>query len=211
VPGGLLQVMRNSPLSPCPGCGALFPEHDGPTHRYIGASAGCWALFSWSVANGGTDVTELIEQSRIPDSSVSVPAHNDAPLIESLWGDAYGVQHHGGNSPQAVQSVAVHLLDLHGIISGKTTRPGWAIERALRVRGVFQKLSPPTLGSALTFRHLFPGGGVGTPATRSQYVVSVYESWMALHRSILEQWYERYVVPDETRGTHPQPRRDRMS
>jgi hypothetical protein len=27
-------VMRHSALSPCPGCGALFPPHDGPTHRY---------------------------------------------------------------------------------------------------------------------------------------------------------------------------------
>jgi hypothetical protein len=193
--------MRNSPLSPCPGCGALFPEHDGPVHRYIGASAGCWALFSWSKANGATGVAELVEQSRIPDGGLSLPVRNDAPLIGSLWGDAYGVQHHGGESPQAVQSVAVHLLDLHGIISGKTTRPGWAIERALRVRGVFQKLSPPRLGSALTFRHLFSGGGVSEPVTRGQYVISVYEAWMALHRATIEHWFERYVVPDETRDT----------
>lgn len=102
-----------------------------------------------------------------------------------------------GDSPQAIQSVAVHLLDLHGIISGRTTRPNWAIERALRARGVFHKLDPPPLGSALTFRHLFNGGGVGTPVTKSQYVVSVYEAWMALHRSVVEQWYERYVVADE--------------
>ena len=27
-------------LLPCPGCGALFPPSDGPTHRYLGASAG---------------------------------------------------------------------------------------------------------------------------------------------------------------------------
>jgi hypothetical protein len=202
--GSVADVMRNSALSPCPGCGALFPEHDGPTHRYLGASAGCWALFSWLAASGQTEVNALVAQSRIPDARVPVPAHGDASMIESLWGDAYGVQHHGGDSPQAIQSVAVHLLDLHGIISGKTTRPGWAIERALRVRGVFQKLDPPTLGSALTLRHLFPGGGVGIPVTRSQYVVSVYEAWMALHRSIVEQWYERYVVPDKTRGTHSQ-------
>jgi hypothetical protein len=191
----------SSELSPCPGCGALFPPHDGPTHRYLGASAGCWALFSWAVVSGTTDVTGLIAQSRIPANQVPIPARSNASLIESLWGDAYGVQHHGGTSPQAIQSVAVHLLDLHALISGKTTRPGWAIARALRVRGVFQKLEPPALGSALTFRHLFPGGGVGTPITRSQYVVSVYEAWMELHRSIVEQWYERYVAPDETRGT----------
>jgi len=128
---------------------------------------------------------------------VPVPAHSDALPLDPLLGDAYGVQHHGDDSPQAIQSVAVHLLNLYGIISGKTTRPGWPIGRALRTRGVFHKLDPQALGSALTIRHLSPGGGVVTPITRSQYVVSVYEAWMALHRSIVEQWYERYVVPGQ--------------
>lgn len=145
-------------------------------------------------------MSELVAQSRIPDNGVRVPVHSDASPIESLWGDAYGVQHHGGTSAQAVQSVAVHLLDLHAVITGKTTRPNWALGRAIRVRGVFRKLEPPPLGSALTWRHLFPGGGVTTPVTRSQYAVSVYETWMALHRSVVEGWYERYVVPDEIRG-----------
>ena len=189
--------MRHSALSPCPGCGALFPPYDGPTHRYLGASAGCWALFNWSVVSGGTDVTGLIAQSRIPDSLAAVPERGDALSLDSLWGDAYGVQHHGDNSSQAIQSVAAHLLDLHGIITGHTTRPGWALGRAVRTRGVFHKLAPPPLGSALTYRHLFHGGGVVTPVTRSQYAVSVYEAWMALHRSTVEQWYERYVVPDQ--------------
>ena len=110
------------------------------------------------------------------------------------------MQHHGEDSTQAIQSVAAHLLDLHAIITGQTTQPGWAIGRAVRTRGVFHKLAPPPLGSALTYRHLFPGGGVVTPVTRSQYVVSVYEAWMALHRSTVEQWYERYVVPDQVLG-----------
>ena len=184
-------------LAPCPGCGALFPPVDGPTHRYIGASAGCWALFTWSTTTEEPDATGLVAQSRIPENLVPVPAHGDALPLDSLCGDAYGVQHHGDDSPQAIQSVAVHLLNLHGIISGKTTRPGWPIGRALRTRGVFHKLDPPALGSALTFRHLFPGGGVVTPVTRSQYVASVYEAWMALRRSTVEHWYERYVVPDQ--------------
>jgi hypothetical protein len=187
-------------LSPCPGCGALFPSYDGPTHRYVGASAGCWALFGWALVSGGTDAIGLAAQSRIPERLVPIPAPSDAPPIDMLFGDAYGVQHHGDNSPQAIQSVAVHLLNLHGIISGKTTRPRWAIDRALRTRGVFRKLAPPALGSALTFRHLFPGGGVVTPVTRSEYVLSVYETWMALHRSTVEQWWERYVAPDEARA-----------
>ena len=196
--------MSHSKLSPCPGCGALFPPYDGATHRYIGASAGCWAVFNWSVVGGGIGVTNLIAQSRIPDNLAPIPEPSDALPPDALWGDAYGVQHHGGNSPQAVQSVALHLLNLHGIISGKTTRPRWPIERALRTRGVFHKLDPPAIGRALTVRHLFPGGGVITPVRRSQYVVSVYEAWMALHRSVVEQWYEHYVVSEQPRGVSSQ-------
>jgi hypothetical protein len=144
----------------------------------------------------GHDTTGLVAQSRIPETHVQIPANTDASTLDALFGDAYGVQHHGEDSPQAIQSVALHLLNVHGIVSGKTTRPRWPIERAIRTRGVFHKLAPPALGSALTIRHLFSGGGVVTPVTRSQYVVSVYESWMALHRSTVEQWWERYVVPD---------------
>lgn len=189
-------------LSPCPGCGALFPPYDGPTHPYVGASAGCWALFTWELGLGWTeqvaepDSTGLIAQSRIPSTTAPMPACDHDSALDSLVGDAYGVQHHGDDSPQAIQSVAVHLLNLHGIISGRTTRPRWPIARALRVRGVFHKLTPPKLGSALTIRHLFGGGGVVTPATRTEYVRSVYEAWSALHRATVEEWYERYVVED---------------
>jgi hypothetical protein len=188
--------MKFAALTPCPGCGALFPPFDGPTHRYVGASASCWALLNWLVVEEVPDATGLVAQSRIPENLVPAPALSDALQLDSLFGDAYGVQHHGEDLPQAIQSVAVHLLNLHGIISGKTTSPGWPIGRALRTRGIFHKLDPPALGSALTIRHLFSGGGVVTPVTRCQYVVSVYEAWMALHRSTVEQWYERYVVPD---------------
>jgi hypothetical protein len=141
------------------------------------------------------EATDLIPRSRIPETPVAIPVCTDASL-DSLFGDAYGVQHHGDESPQAIQSVAVHLLNVHGVITGQTTRPGWALARAVRQKGVFHKLTPPALGSALTIRHLFPGGGVLIPVTRTQYVRSVYEAWMSLHRPTVEEWYQRYVVPD---------------
>jgi hypothetical protein len=144
---------------------------------------------------GDVDAADLLPRSRIPERLVAVPARTDASL-DSVFGDAYGVQHHGEESPQAIQSVAVHLLNVHGIVTGKTTGAGWALGRALRTRGVFHKLMPPALGSALTIRHLFPGGGVLVPVTRTQYVLSVYEALMSLHRPTIEAWYERYVVPD---------------
>ena len=183
-------------LTPCPGCGALFPLSKGPRHRYVGASAGCWELLNWIVTVGSHEDTDLIAGSRVPRNSIYNPVHRAVPPLDALFGDAYGVQHHGEDSPQAIQSVAVHLLNLHGIISGQTTRPRWPIERALRKRGVFHKLHPPPLGSMLTIRHLFLGGGVDAPVSRSQYVISVYEAWMKLHRLTVEQWYEQYVTSD---------------
>lgn len=183
-------------LTPCPGCGALFPSHDGPTHRYIGASAACWALLTWSVTTGDQRATGLLSESRIPDLTLPLPANLKGASFDALLGDAYGVQHHGGESSQAIQSVAGHLLNMHGVISGRTTSPGWALGRALRTRGVFHKLAPPPLGTAFTIRHLFPGGGVTSPITKTEYVLSVYETWMSLHCSTVQEWYERYVVPE---------------
>jgi hypothetical protein len=153
-------------------------------------------LFNWHVLLGEADATDLPQTSRTPEPHVQIPPRDDAAL-DSQFADAYGVQHHGGESAQAVQSVAVHLLNLHAIVTGKTTHPTWAIARAIRKRGVFHKLTPPALGSALTIRPIFPGGGVLAPVTRTQYVVSVYEAWMSLHRSTVEDWYERYVAPDD--------------
>ena len=180
-------------LIPCPGCGALFAPLDGPTHRYLGASAGCWAL-SWSLTLAGPPDQELLAQSKVPDREVIVPRSTSTIPVEPLIGDAYAVQHHGEDSPHAIQSVAGHLLNMHGIITGQTTTPRWALGRALRIRGVFHKLEPPPLGSALTIRHLFPGAAM--QVTRSDYVWSVYNTWIALHRSTVERWYERYVTPD---------------
>ena len=183
-------------LAPCQGCGVLFPPYAGPTHRYIGASAACWALLNRALLSQEPETGELLlSESRVPEPHPAIPARNDASF-DALFGDAYGVQHHGEESPQAIQSVALHLLNVHGIVSGQTTRPGWALDRAVRQKGVFHKLQPPPLGSTLTIRHLFPGGGVLAPVTRTQYVLSVYEAWMSLHLTTVEQWYQRYVVPD---------------
>ena len=176
-------------LIPCPGCGTLFPPYDGPTHRYIGASAACWALFT-SFTCGSPDA-ELLAHSRPPQITTKSPT--DTGAFGAVWGDAYGVQHHGEDSPQAIQSVALHLLSLHGAIAHRADGL-WVKERALRKHGVFHKLSPPTLGFALTIRHLFPSEGLDRVVTRSEYAQSVYDAWVALHRTTVESWYRSYVA-----------------
>ncbi len=82
----------NQNLRPCPGCGVLLPETAGSTHRYIGASPECWSAFG----------------------EVSGKEYGDFRYarVHGLTVDAYCAQHPGKPSPQAVRSVAVHLVGL---------------------------------------------------------------------------------------------------
>lgn len=137
---------------------------------------------------------ELLTQSSAPRVTRSW-SPQEALALEPVWGDAYGVQHHGEDSPQAIQSVAIHLLTLHGAITRRADGV-WVKRRALHTRGVFHKLEPPPLGCALTIRHLYPIEGTGTAVRTSDYAYSVYNAWIGLHRTTVESWYERYVVRD---------------
>lgn len=167
----------------CPDCGMLLPQHgqDGPTHRYIGASPGCWALFS--SLNAG-----------------------EPPLASSRLGtlifDAYTAQHHGTPSPQAIQSVAVHLLVLYGVLNQGVApdQALWIRRRATRPlfgpkHGRFHWLAPPDVAGCLTIADIVHAP---TPAARAAqgeaFVEQVWALWAAQHRATLAQWYAAYVV-----------------
>ena len=168
----------------CPDCGAKLPAFDGPTHRYIGASPACWALFA-ELVNAGN------------------PPLAPAPLNDLIT-DAYAVQHHGTPSPQTIQSVAVHLLVLYGILV-REVAPGsaqWIRERAMR-RGReakhdrFRWLAPPALHGSLTIADIAQGA---TPADRAEtagkFVTQVWELWARQYEPIIGTWYDANVVPD---------------
>jgi hypothetical protein len=118
------------------------------------------------------------------------------PAARALLLDAYAVQHHGIPSPQAIQSVAVHLLVLHGVLSRGAAADAalWIRRRAVRSKGVYAWLSPPSVETAYSLRHCFPGPGIEVPCTIEAYVTSVYEAWQALHRELLANWYDAYVL-----------------
>ena len=81
-----------SKLIACDGCGALMPDIDGPTHRYIGASPGCWQAYG-----------ELQAAGYSADSPFSP---------HRLAVDIYAAQHPGVPGKQSSQSVACHLFIL---------------------------------------------------------------------------------------------------
>ncbi len=110
---------------PCPGCGALFQDIDGPVHRYMESSAGCWAAYGEVLAREYTDPRY---------------AH-----IHRLTVDAYAVQHPGRSSPQSIQSVAVHLISLCLILEYDVDmhRATEAIGVAIQAKGKYRWLPPP--------------------------------------------------------------------
>ncbi len=168
--------------TPCPGCGAQLPPVDGPTHRYIGASPACWAIYS---ALG-----------------VGEPPIAPTPLGAMLV-DAYAAQHPGVPSDQSIQSVAVHLIALYGVLVrghspdeavGLRTRP--LREQTGSKRGRFHWLTPPDLSGTVTVAAI---AAAPTPEERAQLVErcvrSVWEAWAAGYEPTVAAWYERYVLP----------------
>lgn len=166
----------NGALEACPGCGALFPAEPGATHPYIGASAGCWALYTAILARGTPPGTTL------------------APLLV----DAYAAQHHGVPGPQAVQSVAVHLLTLYGVLACGVDPSNalWIRLRAVRQRGVFSWLEPPVIDTATRTPAHLVAGAHGPAIGIDDYVASTYASWAVAHEAQLAAWYAAWVVPD---------------
>jgi hypothetical protein len=171
-------------LELCPGCAARLPHSAGPTHRYIGASAACWALFAALLSAGE-------------------PPLAPGPL-NGLLGDAYAAQHPGTPSDQATQSVAVHLLTLYGVLvrGVQPTHALWIRQRALRTeaharRSLFQWLTPPSFVGHLTVADVVQAP---TPAARTaqltHYVQAVWSVWAQTHVEIIVDWYDRFVVPD---------------
>ncbi|MCB9422975.1 MAG: hypothetical protein H6667_24455 [Ardenticatenaceae bacterium] len=168
-------------LEPCPDCGALLPPSNGAGHRYVGASAACWELFA-ALNNAG-------EPPLAPG------------VYNGLLTDAYMVQHPGVPSPQAIQSVAVHLLVLYGVLE-REMDPGQALwirlqavdERHGPKHGRFHWLTPPSFTNSLTVADIVkkPTPGERT-AVLQQYVTSIWSLWANNHLDTVAAWYERFV------------------
>lgn len=79
-------------LVPCPGCGGRFLNGNGPVHRYMESSPGCWAAY-------GDVIAREYSESALAD-------------VHRLSVDSYAAQHPGRPSPQSMKSVGVHLIRL---------------------------------------------------------------------------------------------------
>jgi len=93
--------IQENKLIPCMGCGANVSNIDGPTHKYLVASPGCWKLFGDILAKEYGD-----------------PAYMS---VHRLTVDAYALQHVGIKSPQTIQSMNLHLMALCAALKHNVT------------------------------------------------------------------------------------------
>ena len=154
-------------LRPCVGCGALVPEIDGPTHRYLGASPGCWAVYG-----------EVLERE-----------YGDYRYwpVHRLTVDAYAVQHPGEPSPQTIQSVVVHLISLYLVLErdrdpNEATK---AMQQAATRKQGFAWLDPPASLGKVTVLYVRDAKNPAEHTTRvREWARSAWQAWASYHETV---------------------------
>lgn len=153
----------------CVGCGLEVEVIDGPTHRYITSAPGCWALY-------GALLAVLSADRRMQSALV-------------MCVDAYAVEHPGTPNPQAIQSVAVHLINMHGyLVRGRPIAP----PRLAGHKGAFHWLTPPAVPANRTVRSVPLGGSAGELVDAARlWVESAWAAWKNHHAQV-DAWAARY-------------------
>jgi hypothetical protein len=166
----------------CVGCGAEVQLLDGSIHRYMTSAPACWQRYG-----------------EVLNTLYAHPEHQEA-LIMCV--DTYAVQHPGTPNPQAIQSVAVHLLNLYSyLVRGHPIHIPQRIlsERMFhaiappRMRAAYW-LAPPSFAGTLTvFEMPLCGTGAALATGARAWAESVWEAWRGHHQQIAE-WYAKHAV-----------------
>jgi hypothetical protein len=155
----------------CVGCAAEFDAIEGPIHRYMTSSPACWSRYG-----------ELLGVFAIQPTLT-------AARIYCV--DAYAVQHPGAPNPQAIQSVAVHLLNMYGyLVRGLPVAP----PRLAGHKGAFRWLTPPASPGARTVRDMPTTGDAGAIGAAARAWVEAVWTAHAEHHAQIAQWHALYAM-----------------
>jgi hypothetical protein len=162
-------VTRETPereAETCPGCGLAYAPSDGPTHPYIGASAGCWARYG-----------ELLALE-----------YGDAAMMRwhRLTVDAYAAQHPGVAERRSAQSVHVHLAGLYLVLERKAD-PASAARAMQRMADgrIHSWLEPPPLATEIGLPEAIAAAGTPDYGERVRaWAEAVWQAWTPHHRLI---------------------------
>ncbi|MFN8573105.1 MAG: DUF5946 family protein [Gemmatimonadaceae bacterium] len=153
----------------CVGCGAEVPRSNGPTHRYMLSAPGCWALYGEVLARVLADPT--------------------AEGLRRRCADAFAVQHPGIPGPQAIQSVAGHLMSLYAQyeLGQSPVRAHEAIAIVVRQEHLLRWLTPPTFEGHVVVRDVAARLDTLNEAVDT-WARSAWQAWLPWHEQIRD-WY----------------------
>ena len=155
----------------CFACGGLFPDVEGPVHRYMDSIPGCWAAFGEVLAR----------------------EYNDASYftVHRLTVDSYAVQHPGKSTfRQCIHSVGVHLVRLclfleHGLTAENANS---AMQEAAKNKHNYVWLQPPDSLGHITVADIAKESTTkGHQAMVRQWAQCVWDAWSP-HHSIVRTW-----------------------
>jgi hypothetical protein len=162
-------------LAPCLGCGGLFEEIDGPTHRYMESSPGCWAAYG-----------EVLAREY---------ANADYFEVHRLTVDAYAVQHPGRPSRQSIQSIALHLMRLYLLLerSLEPASANHAMRAAAKLKRAFVWLEPPETMGSFTVANVRGATGIEAhKRTVRAWAVSAWDAW-SKHHDTVRTWAQEHA------------------
>jgi len=165
----------------CVGCGGLFPDVDGPIHRYMESCAGCWAAFGKILAREYSDPIYF--------------------SVHRLSIDAYAVQHPGKPSRQSIHSVGLHLIRLYLFLEQglPAEHANYAMLKAAKIKHTFIWLDPPVSLGSLTVADV-----VKARTTQAHkrvvraWAQSAWNAWSP-HHDIIRTWWllaQQSTAPD---------------
>ena len=169
--------------APCPGCGVVLPEYNGPTHPYIGANAACWALYGELLAH---EYAEL-----------------GYPECHRLTVDAYAVQHPGRRERRSIQSVGTHLSGLYLVLERGCDGPAATAlkNQVVAAKPGFVWLNPPRPEEALTVQDVIEMRNEMSHCDAVEaWARSVWDAWQ-LHHQTVRDWVEGAL--DKVAETRP--------
>lgn len=152
---------------PCLGCGGLFPDIEGPTHPYLESSPGCAAACGELFACHYQDMAFYGDVYRLAN-------------------DAYAVQHPGGDSRQAIQSVGIHLVRLCLVLEYALPpeRANDAALAAARRKHEFCWLERPADMGAITVADFQGVSGEEHRTLLREWARSAWEAWSSHHETV---------------------------
>jgi len=151
----------------CPGCGGMFADVKGPTHRYMEASPGFWAAYGVILAREYSD-----------------PVYRE---VHRLSVDAYAAQHPGRPSPQSIRSVGLHLVRLCLLLELGLAyeKANAAMLAATKIKLAFTWLEPPPYLGPLTVADIVELSSVDEhkQAVRA-WALAVWRAWSSHHQAV---------------------------